>query len=201
MNEKCISDIMEMEWSMFSNVQNRGGTAPCQQDQKTFLVMRLSQMMNWTEPMLESYREDLKDALKQGRNLMTEKYGHMMRHTVPMEYEQIRAGLPVVSAEALALADRITILMVRWAEESTKRYPKLLKAGRPIESKEDTAHVTSLETYTRGELLTYSFRTLQLVWAFVSEEAKAGRNHYEAVLTNTARFYGYADMTEMESAL
>ena len=41
--------IFLIEWEMFKNVQNFGGTAQCQQNKKTFLIMRMSQMAAWTE--------------------------------------------------------------------------------------------------------------------------------------------------------
>ena len=94
-----IEEIVKMEWSMFSTVHNEGGKAACQMDRPTFTIMRTSQHQTWNEALLASYRDDLARAQEAGRNLMTEKYGRMMKSTFPEEYERIAAFFPPVSPE------------------------------------------------------------------------------------------------------
>ena len=198
LKEELIKEIFLIEWDMFKKVSNVGGEASCQQNQKTFMIMRVSQAMSWTEPMLESYLEDLKSAKKEGRNLMTEKYAHMMKSTFPEEYKEIAHRLPIISEDAISLVERITSMMVQWAKEMKKKYPNVVATGRPIERKGDNAYDTSLETYSRGELLTYGISTLQLSWDYFSKCLAEGLNNYEAVLTNMVKLYGYDSIQRAE---
>lgn len=198
-NDDLIKDILALEWEMFQQVQNHGGQAPCQKDQKTFLIMRLSQVMAWTEPMLRSYRKDLLGAKAQGRNLMTEKYAHMMKYTAPEEYNGLFHKLPTISKEAEAMVNGITLMIIGWANSLKESYPKLAHGGRPIEKSGDTKYVTSLETYTKGELLTYSEGTLHICWDYFMGCLAKGQNYHEEVLRNTVRLYGFESLEAAES--
>ena len=199
MKDQLLREIVLMEWEMFQNVSNVGGKAPCQQNQKTFSVMRVSQAMSWTKPMLESYLEDLRLAEKQGRNLLAEKYARMMEDTFPEEYKNLESQLPPLSDEVISLAERITALMVHWAKEAREKYPRVVGAGRPIVKGEVSRRDTSLETYNRGELLTYSIRTLTFCWDYFSQCFIEGTNAYEAILENTVRLYGYESLAQAEA--
>ena len=88
-NEVLIKEIVQTEWAMFDRVSNAGGRAGCQDDWETFDIMRRSQFVVWDRVSLESYRNDLQQAEKQGRNLLTEKYAYMMQDTCPEEYQKI----------------------------------------------------------------------------------------------------------------
>ena len=95
-------EITAMEWQQFTQVKNQGGRASCQEDERTFRIMRAAQFEAWNEAMLASYRQDLIQAEEAGRNPLSEKYGYMMRSTHPQEYEQIQDLLPPVSPEKRA---------------------------------------------------------------------------------------------------
>lgn len=56
----------------------------------------------------------------------------------------------------------------------------------------------TLETYLRGELLTYSVETLRLYVAFVEKGQKEKINLCEQVLRNTVLRYGYPDLEAAE---
>lgn len=147
--EELISDILELEWGMFSGVQNRGGRAACQEDPQTFRIIRSGGFMVWSEDTLESYLADLEEARKAGRNLMTEKYARMEGLIEPL------------NPDARALIDEIVGKECQWAEEFREKYPGV-KLGRPIRDSEAPPSVVSAETYSRAELETYSMRTLEL---------------------------------------
>lgn len=198
MKEELIRKIIQIEWEMFQNVTNAGGTASCQQDPKTFEIMRLSQAMSWTEPMLKSYLEDLIEAQQKRRNLMTEKYARMMKYTFPDEYSQIADRLPPLDTETLFLIDRITAFMIRWGEEIKIKYPNVMGSGRPLYSTEDTPYATSLETYWRGELSTYGVQTLRLCNDYFIKCVAESQNNYEIVLENTVKQYGYTSIQQAE---
>lgn len=151
MNKKqdLISKVMEIEWTMFTMVRNRGGRASCQEDPVTFKIIRTSTFMTWPEGALESYLDDLNRSKEAGRNLMTEKYARMEGISGPLD------------PEVKELIDKIVEQECCWAEELLEKYPDA-KMARPIYSSQDTPYVVSSETYSRGELATYSIKTLKL---------------------------------------
>src|SRR5512145_2494989 len=128
--EEIVTGIIAIEWIMFQDVPNAGGRAPCQEERQTFEIMRMSQAASWSESMLASYFNDLTEAQKQGRNLMTEKYARMMKSTSPSEYARIEHLLPAVSLEALTLIGKIAAIILEWEEELFGRYPHLIQRGR-----------------------------------------------------------------------
>ncbi len=44
-----IEKIINIEWDMFQNVHNIGGRASCQDDRRTFYIMRGSQFFCWND--------------------------------------------------------------------------------------------------------------------------------------------------------
>jgi len=196
-----LEAILEIECEMFSTTQNEGGKASCQENREQFTVMRSAQFSVWDEASLESYLDDLRSARSDGRNLMTEKYAYMMESTAPEEFERIRHLLPPVSAEKEALVASLVRQTVEWAEEYQRKYPKLASLGRPIHKSSDSPWVTSAETYHRGELLTYSERTLKHLDRLYRENAAQGRNLYEDVIRETAYLAGYESLEEAENSI
>lgn len=201
MKEELIAKIIEIEWKMFESVPNEGGKAPCQQDFTTFRIMRKSQLMTWSEATLQSYLENLISAEKSGRNLMTEKYARMMASTAPGEYQKIKHLLPPLSEEVLSLIEKIVEINLEWQVEVAKRFPYLHKKGRPIYSFEDTSDVVSFETYLRGELATYSQKTLELYYKHVLWQKENQINGAEMVLLNMVKEYGFKSLDEANEVL
>lgn len=199
--EHLIADIIQAEWRMFQNVQNAGGRAPCQDDTQTFRIMRESQSAGWSDEMLESYFDDLKTAEKEGRNLLTEKYARMMKSTSPAEYARIESLLPPLDAQVTDLIDRITVVFLDWERELSQKFPHVLAKGRPIFSTQDSPVSVSLETYLRGELATYSRKTLELYWANVEKQKAAGINGSAITLTHIVKQYGYNSLEEANERL
>lgn len=199
--EELMESIVRLEWNEFQHTTNAGGRAACQGNWPVFHQMRLSQFMTWPDDLLASYRDDLERADAAGRNLITEKYGRMMCSTHPEEYaEHIEPYIPALSADRVAMQERIIATQVRWAGEFRERYPKLGHAMRVLTTAEDTADATSFETYLRGELGTYSERTLELYRDFVELLGKDHRNLTEETVLNTVRIGGFAGLDEAESA-
>ena len=60
--ENLIKLVIDVEWSMFQNIENIDGRASCQEDPKTFKIMRSSQFESWSKAALESYLDDLQEA-------------------------------------------------------------------------------------------------------------------------------------------
>ena len=196
-----IDEIISLEWPMFQNVRNEGGRASCQDNYRTFDVMRRSQFLTWDEAVLKSYRLDLMEAAHKGRNLLTEKYAHMMASTAPLQYEAIRDRLPEISPDRRKRQEEIIRLYVGWMEELQKQYPGLAGRERVVHTSEDTVYRTSFETYLRGEMTTYSDRTFDLLEAMILKAEKTGRNPAVETLRHEAGLYGYRSLEEAEKAV
>ena len=199
--EELVNEIVKLEWNAFDKVENRGGRAECQDDWNTFSLMRKSQYLAWPEQLLESFYEDFLEANNRGWNLITEKYGRMMESTVPEEYEAIKEQFPPCSEKKCAIAYQIAEIQVQWMENFAKEYPNMAMNARSIHSSEDTPFNTSYETYLKGELLTYSDRTLGLYGNWIVELEKNGENLAKIIMTNTALLYGYESLEAAEKAL
>jgi hypothetical protein len=80
---ESIDKIISIEWEMFTSVNEGQARASCQDDRRTFEGMRAAQFHAWQASAVESYLEDLGAAESAGRNLVEEKYIHMMKTTEP----------------------------------------------------------------------------------------------------------------------
>ncbi|SDD79100.1 Protein of unknown function [Sanguibacter gelidistatuariae] len=194
-------EIVAREWAQFQRVNNEGGRADCQGDWPTFHQMRISQFLTWPLPLLDSYAGDLEGADATGRNLLTEKYARMMASTEPVRYaREIAPRLPVLDVARVARQEAIITVQVGWALAFRERYPRLGQAMRVLRTPEDTLTDTSFETYLRGELGTYSHRTLGLYEELVEVTSSAGENLTGQTITWTVVLGGFADLDEAEAA-
>lgn len=194
--EELIATIVEMEWKMFQSVPNIGGKASCQEDLKTFGIMRSSQAKSWSAEALESYLDDLREAEQDGRNLCTEKYARMMKSTSPLEYAALEHRIPPLDPEAPPLIEKIVAIALEWEEELKRKHPYLVQRGRPLYSSSDTPFVTSFETYLRGELSTFSLRTLQLYLENAVRQKAEKINGCGITLEHTVKRYGFVSLQE-----
>lgn len=128
-----VESIIKLEWNQFQQTNNEGGRASCQGNWPMFHQMRASQFMTWPEELLRSYRSDLQEADRVGRNLVTEKYGRMMQSTYPQEYcANIAPYIPRISANRNVLQEGIITVQVSWARDFRERFPHLGEAMRVL---------------------------------------------------------------------
>ena len=198
--QAIIENVLDREWDMFQNVQNVGGRASCQEDSITFRIMRRAQFEGWDDETLASYQNDLAEAETSGHNLLSEKYGYMMKWTFPDEYEQIKDLLPPISAEKAQLVEEILDIELRQTAKFREMYPNIGRQGRPLTAAED--HLgTSVETYTRGELLTYSCQTLRKHLEHLRKLDQKKILYPMIIMKATVRAGGYLSLDEAERAL
>ena len=192
--EKLINEILEKEWNYFSNLNNIGGRADCQDNREDFIIMRKAQWLTFNEETLLSYLEDLNSK----NNPLFQKYGQMMKYNSPKEYEKIKNLLEQPSSQKLDLVEKIMEIYMKWEEEFFKAYPIFSSMGRPLYSKQDDDEDTSIETYLRGELLSYSEKTLNLYLKYIIEMKEKNINLAMKNMDNLASMQGFKNSDEVE---
>ena len=193
--EKIIEKILEKEWKYFSNLNNIGGRADCQDNREDFIIMRKSQWETFNEETLLSYLEDLNSK----NNPLFQKYAQMMKYNSPEEYEKIKDILEKASDEKTDLVNKIMFIYMEWEKEFFERYPIFSSMGRPLYSSEDDNIETSIETYLRGELLSYSEKTLKLYLNYVIDNKEKNINLAIKNMDNLARMQGFNDSDDVEA--
>ena len=196
--EQLIFDIAQMEWELFQQVYNTGGRASCQDDPDTFFKMRMSQWMVYSDEVLLSYQADCRDAAKEGRNPIFFFFFWMMESTYPEEFEEIKGHLPDVS-EKKEIVEQIIAVNLEWDAEMAKEYPNLRKRGRVATTAEDgIMEGSSMESYLRGELYTYTMKTLSLILKETEEAKEKGDSLLKQTIANETAFYGYQSLEDAE---
>lgn len=191
--------IVAVEWAMFQTTRNKGGRASCQDDYITFYNMRMAQFAAWSDEAAESYLEDLNVAKANNRNLIAEKYLHMMKSTHPGEYEAQKHFLPFMSEEKFALANEICDEMIAQTIPLRETFPHVGESSRPLFSDADKYGFTSVQTYQLGELLTYSKKTLQFLKKHLFALKLEGRSLAREVMSRSVCSYGFSSLEEAEA--
>ncbi|WP_320007202.1 DUF4125 family protein [Maridesulfovibrio sp.] len=175
--QQLIEEIIGQELEMFLAVKNRGGTASCQEQPDSFRIMR--HMTHAVMPIeyLESYLGDLKQAVLDNRNLMTEKYALM-------------EGLIPVQNDSQAITELVQIES-DWRKEVSAQFPL---------SVHPDGH-ESFCSYLNGELQTYSPKTLIIYLNYARKTQYKGgnlvRDRYEILM----RKLGYDSLAHCEESL
>ena len=125
----------------------------------------------------------------------------MLRNLDPDYYRtNLEPYLPTLSTARIEQQERIIATQVAWAQDFANCYPRLGAAMRTLRTSDDTKDSTSFETYLRGELSTYSQRTLDLYDLMVRDYAQAGENITVLTVRNTVLLGGFASLDEAEEA-
>ena len=197
-DQELVEEIARLEFEAFDKVRNEGGRASCQNDWRTFSIMRKSQYLTWNRLMLMQYLYDFHREYHRGHNLIEEKYGRMMESTAPEKYEEIKNNFSPLPEDKKRIIEQICSMQVSWMEEFAGQYPALADNARSIHTREDNPFNTSYETYLRGELGTYSDKMLELYGRYVVEYARLGKNPARDIMENSVKMYGYKDIDEAE---
>lgn len=149
--------------------------------------------------MLDSYLEDVQQAKAAGRNIAAEKYIHMMKVTDPRGYEHFSSTLPAYDDAHDALVTEVGDLMFSQSKKLHEDYPVLTGFGRPLVEDRAYPGVTSVDTYQRGELATYSTKTLEAFKEHLLDLESQGVSLAERIQEESMRFYGFANLEEAEA--
>ena len=195
-NDKVINKIIDIEWTMFDNVKGIDGRASCQDDARTFYIMRYSNFCARSERTNRSYLADLQEADRGERNLLMEKYAYMMEYSDPAYYyDVLEPKLPRANAEKMENIQKIIDMERKQNEAFARKYPKLASRMRPVKDNENGE--TSLSTYSLGEYKTYSEETIALLLG----DMLANHDMLIKQQTVTVRFYGYESIEAAEQEI
>ena len=199
--EELIKEIIDREWEMFSVLKNTGGVAECQNNKPEFIIMSSGQWDNLPDKILESYKQDLIEAKKAGRNLLEEKYIRMMEYSAPSEFDGVKHLLPNISNGSLTLIKQIEKIYLDWGDEFENKFPKFSKLCRPVSISGDSPERASVQTYLIGELSSYSTRTVLFYFDYVTQCVKEGKNLIYITHSDVVKQKGFNSIEEVEAAL
>ena len=178
-----ISAIIDIELDMFIDVPTKG-RCRCKEAPEGLRTHRKAQFMAWSLETLDSYLDDLDTARQKGMNLMHQKYV-IMNHKIK---GRIRDHI----------IEKILDIQLQWQRAVLEKYPNMMRLARPLSSSSDTDDCTSFETYLRGELETYSQRTLRLLYEDMKMKSDQGVNMSEEIYSFLAIELGYSSLQEAE---
>jgi len=170
--QELMEKIIEMELDMFLRVR-ASEPAACQEHPEAFRTMRWMAHSVLPLEVLLSYLNDLQEARRLDRNLMTEKYARM-ENKIPKIKES-------------PLIDEIVQVESRWLGSLTEKYPLTFKG--------ETA---GFQNYLACELETYSDRTLEVYHQVILEAKTANRNLVEERYNNLFEKLGYGSIAGRE---
>lgn len=173
--EELIQDVIERELVMFLNTKNLGGTASCQENPDMFRHWRWMVFSVMSDEYIASYREDLIEAERVGRNLMTEKYARMDNL------------IPCVSPN-MDKVRRITATERVWMQELFQEFPLLFPQS-----------LARFDMYFPAEMETLSERSLDLYQACVDKALGVGENLARKRYANFYARMGLGTLEELEA--
>lgn len=180
---KLTNEIVEIEYKMFKSLKNIGGEASCQRNYHYFKLMREAQYLTFNINLLESYLEDLHQALNNNYNLLEIKYGFMEETLDPNHFKEISSRLPKLTKfqkEVIASISDVVLEMKNFFDKTP--HAKM----RDNDSSYDTYNNASYETYLKGELASYSEKTLYLYARMLQELSQNNQN-----IVSLTAFYTY----------
>ena len=178
--EILITDVVSNEWEMFTNTNNIGRRSSCQDQKGNFIASRAAYWNMFDEQVLSSYLNDLSNAKSNKINLAAQKYGYMMESTDPYYFKTIKHLLVPVSNKKLKLVDSIMLIYMKWEESLISS--SLDNKNRVLYKQYDSKYNTSVETYMKGELTSYSEETLSLILAQFLKNVSDGENPFKNYL-------------------
>jgi len=173
--EELLQDIVAIELRMFLTVQTSGPTT-CQEQPDAFKLTRKAGFHVLSSETLESYLNDLQEAMDENRNLVELKYARI-DNLIP----------PLSNSHAI---DKIIEVEGRWLRELEDKYPLTFR------SRADFA----AGVYLRSELETYSDHTLELYLKDTSNALAEGRNLTAERYTYLFKQLGFDSIEDMEKA-
>lgn len=184
--EVLITDVVSNEWEMFTNTNNIGRRSSCQDQKGNFIASRAAYWNMFDDQILSSYLNDLSNAKSNKINLAAQKYGYMMKSTDPDHFKTIKHLLLPVTDKKNKLVDSIMLIYMKWEESLLSS--SLDNKNRVLYKQYDSKYNTSVETYMRGELTSYSEETLSLILAQFLKNVSDGENPVKNYLLTLKKY-------------
>jgi len=162
-----IDNILDIEQEMFLSVKTKKEPfclVACRENPVPFRGVRRAAFETWDELTLGSYLKDLKEAKEKGLNLMSLKYARM-NNQIPCLNDN-----PIIES--------ILIIHSDWNFEFFNKYPDIGNNSQE-----------SIK-YLRGELETYSDRTISKYYDNLIRAKSEGRNLVEETYRNMFKLIG-----------
>ena len=172
--EQLLNDIVSLELRMFMAIEPSTPSV-CQEQPEAFKLMRRASYQVLSGETLESYLNDLQEAMDEGRNLIELKYARIDKLITPLSNNPLIGK--IVEAEG------------KWLKELEKKYPLTFT------SRADFA----AGVYLRSELETYSDKTLELYYRDVCKALEEGRNLTAERYTSLFKQTGYNSIDAVEN--
>ncbi len=185
-HKELIDTILDIELEMFLAVNSKE-PASCQEHPDRFRLMRGSQFYAWSVGTLESYLADLKLAVAEGNNIMTLKYARMDDLIPELNHHP--------------LIDALVKFQLDWQKELAADYPKIVGRGRALDESTESLGGASFASYLRGELETYSSKTLESLYEDIKTHSDNGRNMAKIVYERMVVDLGYSSLDEAEASI
>ena len=171
--EELLKKIISIELRMFMTVQTSGPTT-CQEQPEAFKLTRKAGFYVLSHETLESYINDLQEAMEENRNLIELKYARIDGLILPLSDNP--------------LIEKIVEVEERWLKELEKKYPSTFQGRADF----------ATGVYLRSELETYSDHTLELYYKDISQALGEGRNLTAERYTYLFKQIGYNSIEDME---
>lgn len=175
--QTLLDEIIQRELDMFLTVSSRGGVSACQERPETFRIMRWTSHSVLSDAYLTSYLADLKQAERDNRNFMTEKYALMEDQIPPLSTDPRIAEIVQIERS--------------WRDKLASQYPHLVQGGES----------ESFCLYLESELQTLSVNSLTLYANEVHEATQRGANLLALRYENLFRKMGHDSLAAAEYAM
>ncbi len=175
--EQLIEEVIERELAMFLAVKNEGGPASCQQNPDMFRHWRWMIFSVLSDKYIESYLQDIIEAIDEGRNLLLEKYARM-DNLIPCVSPNMEKVSAITAAERL------------WLTQLAKEYP--LQFAQQLQR---------FDFYFSPEIETLSERTLDCYLSCIAKAQEDSRNLALERYENMYKRMGLPSVAEKEVLL
>lgn len=173
--EELVQDVIERELVMFLDTKNMGGTASCQENPDMFRQWRWMIFSVLSDSYIASYCDDLAEAKRVGRNLMTEKYARM-DNLIPCVSPNMDKVRKITATERL------------WMQELLQEFPLLFPQS-----------LARFDMYFPAEMETLSERSLDQYQACVDVAVRTGENLARKRYSNFYARMGLGTLEELEA--
>lgn len=179
-DQDLVRRLVDREWAYFDAVHHVDGRAICQDEARSFSILRAIAYLVYSTETLRSIDRDFDEMDLAGRNPVAEKYAHMTRSTDPSLYQSTWADRlptpsPIKEEKIRAIVQVFRAMLQRVQTANPEAYRQLRQKGESPQS------VSSL-TYLESELNTYSYRTLARV---LHDVQRAEENKINLILEMT----------------